>query len=84
MVNKIELENRIIPFKILLEALETTYGLITNILPPDEVPELEIGVRHIKKIVSEMIEGAMEGLQIVGHHFAFQTEHFLLQGVKVR
>jgi len=75
LVIKQELENRVIPLKILLEALETTYGLITNILPPDEVPELEIGVKYIKKIVAEMIEGANEGLPIVGHHFAFQAEY---------
>ncbi len=75
MVNSVELENRVIPFKILLEAVSTTKDLVRYILPENEVSSLRIGVKYLEKAISDMIEKARDGLPIVGHHFAFQTEY---------
>jgi len=75
MVNKIELENRMIPYKILLEALENTYELVDFILLDDTIPSLRIGLKYLISTIEKHIEEAREGLPIVGHHFAFQAEY---------
>lgn len=75
MVNAKRLEDRVIPLQVLYEALDTTENLVTGILPEDEVPALNIGVSCIKSAVKDFIKKAEEGLPIVGHHFAFQTEY---------
>jgi benzoyl-CoA reductase/2-hydroxyglutaryl-CoA dehydratase subunit BcrC/BadD/HgdB len=75
LANKLEMENRIIPYKMLYEAVSSTYGLVEGILPEDGIPSLRIGLKHIKSIMNEYIEKAGEGLPIVGHHFAFPTEY---------
>ncbi len=75
MVNKLELEGRIIPFKILLECLETTGELVNRILPENEIPSLSSGLKNTSKVIKEYIEKAGEGWPIIGHHFAFQAEY---------
>lgn len=75
MVNKLEMENRIIPYKMLYEAVSSTSRLVEEILPENGIPSLRIGLSHIKSIMSEYIEKAREGLPIIGHHFSFPTEY---------
>lgn len=75
MSNREKLENRVIPFKILLEALDTTYELVDRILLDQTIPSLRIGVKYLVETLEEMVEKAGDGLPIVGHHFAFQAEY---------
>jgi benzoyl-CoA reductase/2-hydroxyglutaryl-CoA dehydratase subunit BcrC/BadD/HgdB len=75
MVNKIELENRIIPYKMLYEAIKGTHGLVQGILPENGIPSLRIGLNYIKSVMGDYIEKAGEGLPIIGHHFSFPTEY---------
>jgi benzoyl-CoA reductase/2-hydroxyglutaryl-CoA dehydratase subunit BcrC/BadD/HgdB len=75
LVNNLKLENRLIPYKILLECLETTEELIERILPENEIPSLNSGLKHTSSVIKEYIEKAGEGWPIIGHHFAFQAEY---------
>ena len=68
------LENRIIPYKMLYEAIDGTYGLIKGILPETGIPSLRIGLEYTKSVMKDFIEKAGEGLPIIGHHFSFPTE----------
>ncbi|MGV9197253.1 MAG: 2-hydroxyacyl-CoA dehydratase [Promethearchaeia archaeon] len=70
-----KLDNRVIPFKMLLEALQNTHQLVDTILLDRTIPSLRIGLRYLKKTLEEFVEKAREGLPIVGHHFAFQAEY---------
>ncbi len=74
-MNRRTFENRIIPYKILLRALETTEELVDRILPENEIPSLSIGAKYISKVLRELIDKAGQGLPIIGHHFAFQREY---------
>ena len=75
MVLRIDLENRIIPYKMLYEAINGTYGLVEGILPENGIPSLRIGLNYIKQVMAEFIEKAGEGLPVIGHHFSFPTEY---------
>jgi benzoyl-CoA reductase/2-hydroxyglutaryl-CoA dehydratase subunit BcrC/BadD/HgdB len=75
MVLRIDLENRIIPYKMLYEAINGTYGLVEGILPENSIPSLRSGLNYIKKLMTENIEKAGEGLPVIGHHFSFPTEY---------
>lgn len=75
MVNRIELENRIIPYKMLYEAVSSTNALVEGILPEYGIPSLRIGLNLIKSVMEEYIREAGEGLPIIGHHFSFPTEY---------
>jgi len=68
-------ENRIIPYQMLLDAMETTYELVENILPETGIPSLKIGLEEMIPVVRRDIEKAREGLPIVGYHFAFQADY---------
>ncbi|MCK4479752.1 MAG: hypothetical protein KAV01_04425, partial [Candidatus Lokiarchaeota archaeon] len=68
MVDKAELENRIIPYKMLYEAVKSSSGLIDGILPDKGIPSLRIGLKHLKSVMEEYIQKAREGLPIIGHH----------------
>ena len=74
MVNRAELENRIIPYKMLYEAISGTHGLVDAILPDHGIPSLRLGLKYVKDVVNDMIEKAGDGWPIIGHHFAFPTE----------
>ncbi len=69
------MENRIIPYKMLLEALVSTNELIKRILPENGLPSLRIGTEKMISVLSRDLEKAREGLPIVGYHFAFQGEY---------
>ncbi|MFX1389921.1 MAG: 2-hydroxyacyl-CoA dehydratase [Promethearchaeota archaeon] len=71
---KAELENRIIPYKMLHEAVTSTSGLVEGILPDNGIPSLRIGLNHLKTVMEEYIQKARDGFPIIGHHFSFPTE----------
>ncbi len=75
MANELELENRIIPYKMLYEAISYTEGLVDGIIPEYGIPSLRIGLKHLKSIIGEYIENAREGFPIIGHHFSFPIEY---------
>ena len=74
MVYSIEMENRIIPYKMLHQAISYTHELVEGILPENGIPSLRIGLSYLKTIMEEYIRKAGEGLPIIGHHFSFPTE----------
>ncbi|TXT53581.1 MAG: hypothetical protein BAJALOKI2v1_910010 [Promethearchaeota archaeon] len=78
MVNKKKLEDRIIPYKMLLKAISTTKELVERILPESGIPSLRIGLNEIEKVLERNIEKAREGLPIVGYHFALPAEFLSL------
>ena len=75
MVNSIEMENRIIPYEMVLEAISTTRELVERIIPENEVYSLRIGSKYIEVVIQDLIEKANEGLPVIGHHFSFQREY---------
>ena len=75
MVNRVKLENRIIPYKMLLESISTTYELVEKILPENGIPSLKYGLKCLTETLKDQIEKAGDGLPIVGHHFAFTPEY---------
>ncbi len=75
MVNRLELENKIIPYKMLLEAITTTHELIERILPEQGIPSLKYGLKYLTDALQDQIDKAGEGLPVIGHHFSFQTEY---------
>lgn len=74
MVNRTELENRIIPYKMLLEATSTMLELTDRILSDTAMPSLIVGLQCLKAVLTDCIEKAGEGLPIVGYHFAFPSD----------
>ena len=75
MEKSLVLENRVIPMRMLYEALSTTDQLVKGILPKNGIPALRIGVEKVKSVLERYIEKAREGLPIVGYHFAIPTEY---------
>ena len=75
MDKSIELENRIIPIRMLYEAISTTGELVNGILPEKGIPALRIGLEKIKSALNRNLEKAREGLPIVGYHFAIPAEY---------
>ncbi|MHA1148008.1 MAG: 2-hydroxyacyl-CoA dehydratase [Promethearchaeota archaeon] len=74
MVNRKDLENRLMPYKMLLKGTETMYELETRILPENAIPSLVYCFEGLISHYKDCIEKAGEGLPIVGHHFSFPTE----------
>lgn len=75
MVNRTELENKIIPYKMLQEAVSTTHELIERILPEHGIPSIKYGLKYLADTLQTQIEKAGENLPVIGHHFSFQTEY---------
>jgi len=75
MISCNKVENRIIPYEMVLEAISTTNELVDRILPEKVVPSLKIGTKYIKRVLKSLIRKADEGLPIIGHHLAFQSEY---------
>ncbi len=75
LVNIIEMENKIIPIKMLIEALSTTHELVARILPENGIPSLRIGTERISSVLERDVEKVREGLPVVGYHFAFPGEY---------
>ncbi|MHA1660713.1 MAG: 2-hydroxyacyl-CoA dehydratase [Promethearchaeota archaeon] len=75
MVNSIKMENKIIPYKMLIEALLSTHELIERILPQNGMPSLRIGIEKILSVLINNIEKVREGLPVIGYHFAFPAEY---------
>jgi len=75
MNNTVKMENRIIPYQMLLKAMETTYELVEKILPETGIPSLKIGLEEMITVVRRDIERAKEGVPVVGYHFAFQADY---------
>ncbi len=74
-MNREQLENRVIPYKILLEALDNTKDLVDTIFPAKALPSFKIGLKYLVKTLEKQVERAGDGLPIIGHHFAFQAEY---------
>ncbi len=72
---KKELENKIIPYKMLLEAVSTTQTLVEEILPVNGIPSLRLGLKYLTTVLEDLIKKAGEGFPVIGHHFAFPTEY---------
>jgi len=70
-----QLENRIIPTRMLYESLSTTHQLVEGILPKNGIPELRIALEKVKSVLKRTLEKAREGLPIVGYHFAIPSEY---------
>ncbi|MFW9999975.1 MAG: 2-hydroxyacyl-CoA dehydratase [Candidatus Hodarchaeota archaeon] len=77
MNNSFELENRIIPVRMLYEATSVTEELVTGILPKNGIPALRIGLEKLKFALNRNLEKARNGLPIVGYHFAIPAEYLL-------
>ncbi|MFX0072756.1 MAG: hypothetical protein ACFFAO_16860 [Candidatus Hermodarchaeota archaeon] len=75
MLSSTKLENRIIPYKMLVEAVATTQELVERILPDHGIPSLKLGLKYVTDVLRDQVRKAGEGLPIVGHHFAFPTEY---------
>ncbi|MFX0046651.1 MAG: 2-hydroxyacyl-CoA dehydratase family protein [Candidatus Hermodarchaeota archaeon] len=75
MNKTVKMENRIIPYQMLLKAMETTYELVKKILPEVGIPSLKIGLEEMITVVRRDIERAKQGVPIVGYHFAFQADY---------
>ena len=75
MENKRKLENRIIPYKMLKQAVTTTYELVEKILPENGMPSLRLGLKYIDSVMTDFIKKAGEGLPIIGYHFAFPSDY---------
>ena len=75
MVNKTELENRIVPYKMLLESTSTMLELADRILSDTAMPSLISGLKGLESTLQDVIERAGEGLPIVGYHFALPSEY---------
>jgi len=75
MVNPVENENKIIPYKMLLQAVSSTQELVERILPESGIPSLRIGLKDIKKVLEKYIEKAREGAPVIGYHFAFPADY---------
>ena len=48
VINRTMMENRIIPYSMLSEALSSTHELVERILPENGMPSLRIGIRNNK------------------------------------
>ncbi|MBY9003498.1 MAG: 2-hydroxyacyl-CoA dehydratase [Candidatus Lokiarchaeota archaeon] len=75
MLSENQMENRIIPYKMLLKALSSTQELVERILPENGIPSLRIGLKYIKSVLENTIQKAREGLPIIGYHFALPAEY---------
>ncbi len=75
MIDRTKMEDRVIPYKMLLETIATTCELTERILPEQEIPSIKIGTKCFESVLSEAIEKAREGLPIVGYNFAFPSEY---------
>jgi len=70
-----QLENRVIPYRMLSEALNNSRDLVDTIFDDHSLPAFKLGLRALSKKLEEYVEKARDGLPIVGHHFAFQAEY---------
>jgi benzoyl-CoA reductase/2-hydroxyglutaryl-CoA dehydratase subunit BcrC/BadD/HgdB len=70
------MKNKIIPYEILYEALETTRILVEGGPEEGELLVLKSFLKHISKVVERYINDAENGILVLGHHFAFPTEVF--------
>ncbi|UCC18733.1 MAG: 2-hydroxyacyl-CoA dehydratase [Promethearchaeota archaeon] len=75
MKKVLEMENRVIPIRMLHESLSTTYQLVKGILPENGIPELRIALHAVKTALERNLEKAREGLPVVGYHFAIPGEY---------
>ena len=55
MVNRVEKENKIIPYKMLYEAISGTHGLVEGILPDHGIPSLRLGLQYVKDVVKDTV-----------------------------
>jgi len=73
--NKNENQNRIIPYRMLLNATSATRELVKQILPENGVPPMKVGLEKLEFVLESSIKKAEDGLPIVGYHFSFPPEY---------
>lgn len=61
---------------MLMESIITTQELVEGGPASDQLLVLKSFLRNIKSSLQKYIDGAAEGLPIIGHHFAWPTEIF--------
>ena len=66
--------NRIIPYRILLNASSATKELVERILPEQGSPSLRLGLENLEPVLGRHLNKAGEGAPIVGCHFSFPAE----------
>ncbi|MHA2391795.1 MAG: 2-hydroxyacyl-CoA dehydratase family protein [Promethearchaeota archaeon] len=75
MNQKFDLSNRVIPLRMLHEALSMTDQLVKGIIPEMGIPALRLGVEKVGSVLKRNLEKASEGFPIVGYHFAIPAEY---------
>lgn len=75
MVNRERLEDRIMPYKMVLEGVSTMLELAEGILSETGIPSLVLGMQGLETTLQDCIEKAGEGLPIVGYHFSLPSEY---------
>ncbi len=68
-------ENRVIPVRMLYEAVSTTEQLVKGILPENGMPVLRIGLEKVRSALERSLKKARDGIPIVGYHFALPAEY---------
>ncbi len=56
MNTTVNMENRIIPYQMLLNAMETTHELVDKILPETGIPSLKIGLEEMISVVKKNLK----------------------------
>ena len=75
LVKKAEMANKVVPYEMVMESIESTGELVDRILPRGQLDSLRIGAKYIGQVVREAKEKANDGWPVIGHHFAFQREY---------
>jgi len=75
IVNRIDLENRILPYKMLLEATSIMYQLAQEVVTYNVMPCLSIGLKNLESMLLDCVEKAGDGLPVIGYHFALPSEY---------
>ncbi len=66
--------NRIIPYRMLLNASSATKELVEGILPELGAPSLRIGLQNLVPVLRSYINKAEDGVPVIGYHFSFPAE----------
>jgi benzoyl-CoA reductase/2-hydroxyglutaryl-CoA dehydratase subunit BcrC/BadD/HgdB len=70
-----QLENKILPYIMLKDAISSSCELVERILPKSTTPSLRVGLREIESVLEQNIVKAEENLPIVGYHFSLPAEY---------
>ena len=77
MESKIDLENRIIPYKMLYEAVSNTHRLVEGILPEHGIPSLKLGLNYVKTVLNELSLNLKSSASMFKNLILVNTLYFL-------